>query len=170
ANERLLEALSRHSAQAALFPSGHNVDDDTGRAILRSWSSAGHIIGNHTWSHRSFHAVETAWFEQDMLRCDALVRPLPNFRPLFRFPALKEGNTAAKRDAMRRFLGAHGYRNGAVTIDASDWYYDQRLRARLESDARFETQRYRRPYLDHLWNRAVYYDHLSRRVLGRSVA
>jgi len=170
ANERLLEALSRHRLHAALFPAGHKVDDDTGRAILRSWSDAGHIIGNHTWSHRGYHSVEAAWFEQDMLRCDALVHALPRFRPLFRFPALKEGDTAAKRDEMRHFLAAHGYRNGAVTIDASDWYYDQRLRARLESDPGFPAQRYRQPYLDHLWDRAGYYDNLSRRVLGRSVA
>jgi hypothetical protein len=169
ASETLLGALSRHGLHTALFPAGKRVDDDTGRAILRCWSDAGNIIGNHTWSHRSFHAVDAAWFEQDMLRCDALVRTLPGFRPFFRFPMLKEGDTAAKRDEMRRHLSAHGYRNGYVTIDASDWYYDQRLRERLAAEPAFAVARYRRPYLDHLWNRALYYDGLSRQVMGRSV-
>ena len=33
---------------------------------------------------------------------------------------------------MRAFLTDHGYKNGAVTIDASDWYIDDRLRKRLD--------------------------------------
>jgi peptidoglycan-N-acetylglucosamine deacetylase len=58
---------------------------------------------------------------------------------------------------------------GHVTIDASDWYYDQRLRERLTAEPGFDVTRYREPYLKHLWDRATYYDGLSRKVLGRSV-
>src|SRR5262249_41754230 len=94
----------------------------------------------------------------------------PAFRKWFRFPLLKEGQTREVRDGLRGFLKDHGYRNGAVTIDASDWYYDQRLRARLDADPRFDVARYRQPYLDHIWDRAQYYDRLSRDAVGRSVA
>jgi hypothetical protein len=66
---------------------------------------------------------------------------------------LKEGNTADKRDRMREFLAANGYRNGHVTIDASDWYYDNRLRERLNINPQFDVNRFRAPYLDHLWDR-----------------
>lgn len=85
---------------------------------------------------------------------------------MFRFPALKEGNTAAKRDYMRRFLASHGYRNGHVTIDNSDWYYDQRLRSRLKDNPATDPQAYRDVYLDHLWTCATYYDGLARKVAG----
>jgi hypothetical protein len=61
------------------------------------------------------------------------------------------------------------YRNGAVTIDASDWYYDQRLNSRLKAQRDFDVTLCRQPYLDHIWDRAQYYDQLSRDVLGRSV-
>ena len=47
---------------------------------------------------------------------------------------LKEGNTAQKRDAIRQVLTRHGYRNGHVTIDNSDWIVDQRLTARLKKE------------------------------------
>jgi len=70
---------------------------------------------------------------------------------------------------MREFLATHGYRTGHVTIDASDWYYDNRLRQRLAVDAAFDVNRFRQPYLDHLWDRAQFYDSLSTKVLGRSV-
>ena len=82
----------------------------------------------------------------------------------------QEGQTRELRDRLRRFLDQHGYRNGAVTIDASDWYYNQRLLAKLESDPRFDVSRFRQPYLDHIWDRAQFYDRLARDVLGRSVS
>ena len=70
---------------------------------------------------------------------------------------------------MRAFLKAHGYRNGAVTIDASDWYYDQRLRKCMKERAKFDVNLFREPYLAHLWDRATYYDRLAREVLGRGI-
>jgi peptidoglycan/xylan/chitin deacetylase (PgdA/CDA1 family) len=161
--EKILAALKEN---AVLFAVGRNVDNPQGRAILDQFAKAGHVLANHTWSHKSYHAVEPDWFEQDILKNEALLKTRPNFQKLFRFPALKEGKTAEARDTMRRFLADHGYRNGAVAIDASDWYYDQRLREKLAREPEFEIIRYRRPYLDHLWNRATYYDVMAKMVLG----
>ena len=70
---------------------------------------------------------------------------------------------------MRGFLADSGYRNAHVTIDASDWYVDGRLRARLAKDRDADLAPYRRFYLDHIWDRATYYDALSRQVVGRSI-
>jgi len=163
-NERLLAALERHKVRAALFVIGENGDTPKGRPIVQGWSERGHMIGNHTWTHFSYDRPgDPAQFGNDMLRCDAFVRQFPGFRPYFRFPALKEGATRERRDWMRAFLKAHGYRNGAVTIDASDWYYNQRL---LQH---FDVKRFREPYLAHLWDRATYYDRLAREVLGRAI-
>ena len=58
---------------------------------------------------------------------------------------------------------------GYVTIDTSDWYVEQRLRARLKQNPKADLSGYRRFYLDHIWARATYYEDLSWRVLGRSV-
>src|SRR5437660_5617263 len=82
---------------------------------------------------------------------------------------LKEGDTAAKRDAMRSFLAQHGYRIGHVTIDNSDWIVDQRLTKRLVDNPSAETRSYRDFYLEHMWDRAQYYDSLARQVVGRGV-
>jgi peptidoglycan/xylan/chitin deacetylase (PgdA/CDA1 family) len=169
--DRILDALRTHRTHAALFAVGQNVDNDQGRAILDAWNSAGHILGNHTWTHRSYGnpATDTEWFERDILRNEALLKSWPNYRKLFRFPVLKEGATAERRDTMRRFLADHGYRNGCVTVDASDWYYSARLQQRLTADPAFDVQRYREPYLAHLLDRANYYNGLSTKVLGRSI-
>ena len=91
------------------------------------------------------------------------------FQKLFRFPYLKEGETAAKRDAIRAFLKQHGYRIGHVTIDASDWAVDDRLSARLSKDSAADLRPYRDFYLGHMWERSLYYDDLAQKVLGRPV-
>lgn len=171
ASDRLLKALEQHGqVRAAFFVTGRNVDSTEGRAILEQWSGKGHVIGNHTWEHRVYDAsIEPSGFAADMLRCDKLIRSFSGFRPYFRFPALKEGGTRERRDYMRNVLRAHHYRNGAVTIDASDWFYDRSLRTHLAQDPGFDVNRFREPYLAHLWNRSVFYDELARRAVGRSV-
>ncbi len=173
ANGRLLDTLARHSnLKAAGFVCGHRVDDETGRRLVRSWSDAGHLIGNHSYSHLSYNDADVSFakFSADLLRGEAVVGGLPGFEKLFRFPYLKEGDTAAKRDQMRAFLAKHGYRNGHVTIDASDWYYDERLRARLKQNPAADTRPYRDPYLEHLWDRATYYDGLAQTLTSRSIS
>jgi hypothetical protein len=168
AEERLLTHLGK--TRAFLFAVGQHVDNAHGAKILESWSGAGHWIGNHTYSHRALlggTAVDD--FENDALRNDELLRNRPGFKKWFRFPALKEGRTREERDRLRLFLSRNNYRNGAVTIDASDWYYNQRLLARMEADPGFDVAAYRKPYLDHIWDRAIFYDQLSNDVLKRSV-
>lgn len=70
---------------------------------------------------------------------------------------------------MRSLLAAHGYRNAHVTIDTSDWYIDNRLKARLGVEPEADLSPYRRFYLSHLWERARYYDGLARAVFGHSI-
>ena len=168
AEERLLAHLG--TTHAFLFAIGESVDNAHGSAILKRWSTAGHRIGNHTYSHKPlFGKISPDEFEADILRNESVLRDYPGFRKWFRFPALHEGQMPELRDRFRSFLAQHGYRNGAVTIDASDWFYDQRLNSRLKAQRDFDVTRYRQPYLNHIWDRAQYYDQLSRDVLGRSV-
>lgn len=168
AEQRLLDHLGKH--RIFLFAIGDAVDNVEGSRILNQWSAAGHRIGNHTYRHQPlFGRITPEDFETDILRNEEVLRRCAGFTKWFRFPALNEGQTRAIRDRLRAFLRLHGYRNGAVTIDASDWYYNQRLLARVQAEPRFDVTRYRQPYLAHIWDRAQFYDQLSRDVLGRSV-
>ncbi len=171
-NRALLEALrTRGNLKAALFVTGKNADNEKGKALLGEWDRAGHLIGNHSYSHQYLNSkkLEAAEFIADILKCEAVIKELPHYRKIFRFPYLKEGETAAKRDAVRAFLKQHGYRNGHVTIDASDWAVEDRLSARLAKEPAADVKPYREFYLQHMWERSLYYDDLSRKVLGRSV-
>ena len=170
-NQSILNTLQTNSIKAALFVIGRNIDSDEGKQLLSAWDKAGHLIGNHTYSHRNYNAptANIEEYQQDILRAEALLKDFPRFRKYFRFPMLKEGDTAVKRDAMRSFFAKHGYRNGYVTIDNSDWAIDQRLTARLKKDPNADVKPYRDFYMEHMWARSEYYDSLAQRVAGRPV-
>ena len=170
-NQSILDTLGKHSIKAAAFVIGRNIEDQEGKDLIAAWDKAGHLIGNHTHSHRNFNAPEADLkaYQEDILRAEALLKEFPRFRKYIRFPMLKEGDTPAKRDLMRAFLAQNGYRNGHVTIDNSDWAVDQRLTARLKKDPDADVKPYREFYLEHMWARAEYYDSLARRVAGRPV-
>ncbi len=171
-NRAMLQSLRSHGdLKAALFVACRNADSDKGKELLREWDRAGHVIANHSFSHEELNSnkVTAEVFTADIAKCDEIIRSYSRFQKLFRFPYLKEGDTAAKRDAVRAFLEQQGYRNGHVTIDASDWAIENRLSARLARNTAADVKPYRDFYLTHMWERSLYYDDLARKVLGRSV-
>lgn len=169
-NRAILDVLRESKLKAALFVCGMRVDDEAGRGLLEDWDKERHVIANHTYSHLYYHAsdVGAEQFIEEIRRGEAIVRDFSQFRRRFRFPLLKEGNTREKRDRVRAFLSSRGYASGAVTIDTSDWYLDQRLRERAK-DPDADLIPYRDFYLEHIWERTSYYEELAREVLGRTV-
>src|SRR5215217_2748504 len=115
-NEAILGTLQANSIKAAAFVIGRNLESEEGKQVVTQWDNAGHVIGNHTYSHRNLNAPEgdVPAYQQDILRAEALLKEFPRFRKYFRFPMLKEGDTVAKRDAMRSFLAQNSYRTGHV--------------------------------------------------------
>jgi peptidoglycan/xylan/chitin deacetylase (PgdA/CDA1 family) len=170
-NAAILDALAYAEVRAILFPAGNRVDTPQGLALVKAWGEAGHAIGNHTYSHRSLASpkISDAQFEADIERNDKLLKDMPGFTRRLRFPYLKEGDTAIKRDAVREWMAKHGYRAGAVTIDTSDWYYDVRYRAWRDAHPDGDPAPFRRAYLAHLASRAAYYDGLSQQLFHRGV-
>lgn len=162
-------ALRPYGIKAAGFVAGRYIDGEKSRNVLAAWSDQGHLLGNHTFSHDLYDGNDPAGEMADILKCEALLSPYASFGKLFRFPYLAEGKTAQGRDALRVLLREHGYRNAPVTIDTSDWYIDQRLVARLKSNPKADVAGYKAYWLQHIWDRATYYDGLAKAVLGHSI-
>jgi peptidoglycan-N-acetylglucosamine deacetylase len=169
--DHILATLDKYHLKAALFVCGKRVDSDDGRTLVKKWDNAGHMICNHSYSHLYFNAPKMPLeiYADDFRKGDEQIKGSSNYTKLYRYPYLKEGDTAQKRDDFRALLASNGYRNGAVTIDASDWAIDDRLKARLKQDPKADTTPYRDFFIRHMLDRADYYDKLSIEVLGRSV-
>ena len=167
----ILNTLDKHNIKAALFVCGMRVDNPNGKYLLNNWDSGNHLICNHSYSHRYFNSksMSSDNFIADFAKGDSLIRTFKNYTRLFRFPYLKEGNTAAKRDSMRAVLKNEGYQNGYVTIDASDWYIDEQISLALKNNIKTDLTPYREYYIKHILDRAEYYDSLAQLVFKREI-
>jgi len=168
-NNEILKTLAQHKIKATGFVSTKYLSLSGAEEGLRKWSDSGHLIGNHTENHFSYAKVSFDEFSSDILLAGQKLKTFKTYTKLFRFPYLKEGEAKEKRDKLRHFLISQGYKNGAVTIDASDWYVNMRMLGKLKVNPKFDKTKYRYFYLKHIWDRAQYYSNLSLETLGRDV-
>jgi peptidoglycan-N-acetylglucosamine deacetylase len=170
-NKMILDHLEKADVKSVFFVTGFNKADAKGQFLLNSWNNSGQKIGNHTFSHHNYNNKDESFemFSQELLRNDSVINNLSNYIRLFRFPYLKEGDTREKVDQFRKFMKDQGYRNGYVTIDASDWYINARLLKRLKENPKADINGYRKFYLEHLYSRACYYEDLAFQLTGRHV-
>ena len=169
-NDRILGALAGRNLKAAVFVCGMRVDRPEGRSLLGAWDDAGHLICNHSYSHLAYLSMTSyEEYAADFLRNEPIIAPYRNRSPFFRYPSLKEGDTVEKRDRFRVLLKDYGYRVGHVTIDASDWYVDQRMQQRLQQDYKAKLGPYRDYLVAHLLDRSSFYRQLSLDVLGHEI-
>ncbi|HYL83994.1 MAG TPA: polysaccharide deacetylase family protein [Candidatus Angelobacter sp.] len=171
ANARILKAIAAKNVRAALFVCGMRVDEADGSKLLSTWDQAGHLICNHSYSHKFYNNDRTSYadFAFDFLKNEKIIAPYHNRTSLFRYPFLKEGDTSEKRDRFRALLKERGYRVGHVTIDASDWYVSQRYVDRLAKEPKADVGPYRDYLIAHLLDRAAFYRQLALDALGRDI-
>ena len=96
-------------------------------AVLRRWLAAGYPIGNHTLSHIDLHRSDVQSYLADVERNEEALAPYapPGAPRLFRYPYLHEGDTLKARRAIRTALHARGYLVAPVTINFSDWVWNE---------------------------------------------
>lgn len=166
--ETLVAKLKNQNVPQVAFYCVSSRADSAGRARLRKYAAAGHIIANHSHTHTRIQQLGAAGYIQDIIKADAILRELPGFRPWFRFPFLDEGRTIADRDAIRQTLNERGYFNGYVTVDNYDWYFERLFQAALREKKRVDYEKLEQLYLDHLWQSVAFYDQMALATLGRS--
>lgn len=112
--DRILVVLARHGVRATFFMEGHRVvkEVECGRRVL----AGGHVIGNHTFSHRRFDEAGADFSLDDVRRADeALQTHLRVKTNLLRPPwgeMLPEAEERLQRD---------GYHIFGWTISVRDW-------------------------------------------------
>ncbi|GJM34565.1 MAG: hypothetical protein DHS20C18_35660 [Saprospiraceae bacterium] len=170
-NSLILNSLNEAELKAVFFVTGFNKTDEKGTFLLREWDKENHKIANHTFSHPNFNdknnTVEV--FEEELLKTDVIINQYENYVKYFRFPFLKEGKTTEKIDGIRSILKENNYRNGYVTIDASDWYVNSRLIKQLKDREKVDTLAFQAFYLKHIIERAKFYESLSYELTGRHI-
>lgn len=126
---RILETLGAHHAPPIYgFINAKQLETRPEDAeVLRLWRAAGFPLGNHTFSHMDLHANTVEAFEADIAANEPTLRSLMGDRDWhwFRYPYLREGDTAEKYRAVRALLVKHGYRVAQVTLSFDDYAYNE---------------------------------------------
>ena len=172
-NDMILDALAEAELNSTFFVTGFNKLDTKGQYLLKSWSNKGHAIANHTFTHPYYNSdkLTVEDFELELLQTDSIISKYKTFTKLFRFPYLKEGNTEEKISGFRNILQKHHYKNGYVTIDASDWYVNSELIKCIKKEGinSPKIEKFKTFYLKHIMERASYYEKLSFELTGRHI-
>lgn len=169
----LLQSLAKAEVKGAMFfaTTGNlEVHGDEGLERLARYAKAGHQIANHSHAHASADRMDVDLFMRDVLYADAILRDLPGYAPYFRFPFLNEGETPAKRDAIRKALDAAQLRQGYVTVDNYDWYLQSLFDEAVASRQPLSLVGWRDLYVEVLLSAVEFYDAVAVRAVGRSVA
>jgi peptidoglycan/xylan/chitin deacetylase (PgdA/CDA1 family) len=164
----LLAELKRHNIpQVAFFSVSQNLDQE-GMQRLQSYSNAGHIIANHTHSHPDFNQLSLQEYTDNVGKADQLLRDFPTFKKWFRFPYLREGDTATKRDGMRAYLQEHDYINAYITLNNYDWYIETLFQEAVSKGIRIDLEKLKNFYITTIIEGIEYYDQLALTHTGRS--
>jgi len=172
---RLIAALkAARVRQAAFFVNPGFLDNPErvgGEARIAAYAKAGHVLANHSFSHRALTAVTADEYLADIDKAEAWLERRENRRPWFRFPYLIEGGRdMERRNAVRAGLKARGLMNGYVTVDASDWHMEQLAIDAKKAGKRIDMDALRDLYVESHVEAAEFYDGLARQTLGRSPA
>ena len=109
--EAILSALKLFDAKAAGFVLGNNIEDD--QDILKAWLDAGHVLGNHTYSHPDLNEVAIDQYVVDVEKGQAAVESLlvrsGQTKRYFRYPYLHYGCVDTIKTSAARYLKEKGY-------------------------------------------------------------
>lgn len=131
--------------RAGIFVLGTNLSTQDGKNRMKLYDDAGHMIGNHTYSHYNCKKVSSEIFIKDIEKCHELIKNYKNFTPILRYPYLSECNN--KGDKVSEFLAKTGYINGYVTIVTLDWYVNYLMQKAIKNGKQVDYHKLRQIYL-----------------------
>ncbi len=142
-------------------------------ALLESWLDAGYELGNHTYSHPSYHRVSYKKFTDDIIKgekvCKELTKNYGTEYQYFRHPFLHVGLTPEKHDSLKVFLSDHGYIEAPVSIDNDDYIFAYAYSKAMSKKDQQLMDQIGRDYIDYMEKKLVYFENQSNKLLGRNV-
>jgi peptidoglycan/xylan/chitin deacetylase (PgdA/CDA1 family) len=140
---------------------------DARTALLRRWVDAGHVLGNHTFSHRDANALTAEAYLAEVDKGEVVTKRLMLARRpytlYFRHPMTHTGDTAGKKAAITQGLASRGYTIAPHTIENSDYLFDL-LYADGDAAARAKLAE---AYLAHTMAATAFAESKARELFGR---
>jgi peptidoglycan-N-acetylglucosamine deacetylase len=150
-----------------------------GAEALKLWA-AEEPLANHTYSHLDLNQNTPEAFEREIAENEPVLELLKpstgsaaasseNDWHWLRYPFLREGDTIEKRNAVRDYLKAHGYKIAQVTMDWEDYLWNSAYARCSANNDQKSIEWLRASYLD---TASKYIDlnrELSKMLFGRDI-
>jgi peptidoglycan/xylan/chitin deacetylase (PgdA/CDA1 family) len=172
---RLIAGLHEAGIRQAAFylvPGQIGHDDGLGgEQRILAYVAAGHVIADHSFTHRHLSELTAADYMADIDQAEAWLRGREGRRPWFRYPFLDEGgDDKAKVASVREALKARGLHNGYATVDGSDWNIESQTAEAMKAGKAIDMDALRHLYVSTMVGAANFADRLSLRTWGRQPA
>jgi peptidoglycan/xylan/chitin deacetylase (PgdA/CDA1 family) len=176
ATATILDVLAKHRAPAVGFVNEQQLsapDREARIALLQQWIDRGMTLGNHTFSHPDFNTVSIERFQDEIVRGEAVIRPLMKVHPsrtlFFRHPMTHTGDTKEKKEAIEAFLRGKGYTIAPHTIENSDFVFNRvYVRARQAKDDALAAK-VRAAYLEHTIATTAFAEAIAPKIFNREI-
>ncbi|UZR96639.1 polysaccharide deacetylase family protein [Chondrinema litorale] len=142
--------------------------------LLETWLKDGLELGNHTYSHLSYHNTSFVAFTDNIIEGEKVDKELAKRYSAeykyFRHPFLNIGKTKDAADSLTQFLKEHHYIASPVTIDNQDYLFAQKYEQALLKEDKDEMEKVANAYLEHTKKKIDYYEMLSEKTFKRQIA
>jgi peptidoglycan/xylan/chitin deacetylase (PgdA/CDA1 family) len=167
--DQLIAALRTAGVRQAAFFVNPSRIRGRGEAHIAAYVAAGHVIGDHTFSHARASAISANAFLADVDKAETWLQGRPGYRPWLRFPFLDAGGlNHVKAAAIRAGMKARGLHNAYVTVDGTDWNMEGLAAAARAAAEPVDLAALHDLYVETHVQAADFADALARRALGRS--
>jgi peptidoglycan/xylan/chitin deacetylase (PgdA/CDA1 family) len=176
--QTILGVLKKHNALAAGFVNEMKLNTPGARdfycGLLMDWLAAGHLLGNHGYSHLEFGQVTIQQYEDDFLRGDVITPLLLDYRGTtaryYRYPYNDTGDTARKKQEFLQFLAAHGYKPAPMTFENDDWMYTELYEDALTRNDKVEKGKLKNAYFKESERKIAFIESTSAKNFHRQIA
>lgn len=164
---KVLRTLKHHGISCFGFAIGKSVSTER-EELLRNFVRQGHVLGNHSFSHPDLNKTYSDDYTADIENCQSIIEPLGG-KKYFRYPYLRWGNNAERKDSVRKWLDTNGYTVVPVTVDNNEWIYNRDYVDALTDGDSLKAAGIGDEYAVYMVNTIEHYDSLGLSVKGSPV-
>jgi peptidoglycan/xylan/chitin deacetylase (PgdA/CDA1 family) len=170
----LVRLLIGHRVPVVGFVNENELTERVGRDdLLLTWTAAGGVLGNGTWSHPDLNSVSAETFQTDIKLGETSPARLKGTgaspAKFFRYPRNHTGDTAAKKAAVEAFLTAAGYHIVPHTIETEDVVFNAVMMRARDVDDPALVRRTLTAYVDFVMTATDHAERSAQQVFGRDI-
>lgn len=172
-NQQILATLDKYKITATGFVNEGHLQHDPAllQSLLSDWHQHGHKLGNHTFSHISYHQTDLATYLADIQKGATISQTVlgQQKQQFFRPPYLHAGDTNASQQLLEQSLEKLGLRLVPVTMENADYVFDAPYTTRLQHKQVTAARAYQQQYLAFTERRFDFYHRANEKMFAEPV-